>query len=181
MKSKALRVRYAKALLSLIESDGELRNVHEQLKSIASVLSNPDLSNFLLNPAVASHIKEKLIHSALKDVSLNPKVVDFLRLLAIKRRLNLLTDIAEEFERLMRERLNEQEVLVKSAYPLTQEEKERISAFLRRRYGKQEIILKETVDKELIGGIWIKIGDKVLDGSLNMRLRALKENLIKSD
>lgn len=176
MRSR-IGARYAKALLLAMRNEDEVREVRQQLRDLLTVLRGEPFSSFLLNPAVSSHRKESMIHQALKDALLNRKLLDFLRLVALKGRTNLLDEIAEEFEYLARKYLGEQVVFVESVYPLTERERERLTDALKKRYRKA-IILRESINRGLIAGIRIRANGEVIDASIRRRLQMLKKEMI---
>jgi len=177
MRSR-IGARYAKALLLALSGEDEIREVRQQLRDLLAILSKEPFSSFLLNPAVSSHKKELMIYQSLKDSPLNRRLLNFLRLVALKGRIGFLDEIAEEFEHLARARLGEQMVFVESVYPLTEAERQRLTDALKKRYNKS-IILRETLNKDLIAGIRIKANGEVIDGTFKRRLEMLKREMVK--
>jgi len=177
MRSR-IGARYAKALLLALSSEDEIREVRQQLRDLLAILSEESFSSFLLNPAVSSYKKELMIHQALKGSPLNRRLLNFLRLVALKGRIRFLEEIAEEFEHIARARLGEQMVFVESVYPLTEAERQRLTDALKKRY-KKSIILRETLNKDLIAGIRIKANGEVIDGTFKRRLEMLKREMVK--
>ena len=104
------------------------------------------------------------------------KFHSFLRVLARKNRIKLLALVFEEFTQLARSALGEVTVTVETPFDLTEEDKNDLGSILKRKLGKK-IILEIKINKDLIAGARIKIGDKVVDGSLKVKLLKLKESI----
>ncbi len=109
--------------------------------------------------------------------ALNVKGKDFIQLLAEYRRLNLIGDIAFSFEQLVAEHKNILKAQVVSAYPLDENCQKDLVLALEKRFG-QDIHLTYSTDKNLIGGLIIRVGDFVIDGSIHDKLIRLKESLL---
>ncbi len=174
-----LGFRYARTLILLLRTEEEVREVRQQLRDVREALAEPSLREFIENPAISTHRKERALLEVLEAAGVNETLAQFLRLVALKGRLTHIDEIVDEFEALARERLGEKVVYVESAYPLTQDERDALVAALEGRL-KKRVILRETVDPQLIAGVKIRIGDTVSDGSLNRVLEAMQEELEKA-
>lgn len=107
---------------------------------------------------------------------LDEEARNFVRLLVDYRRLSLLPEIRELYETMRAEAEGRLEVDVRTAFPLDARQREMLVAALKRRFGR-EVNLAETVDPDLIGGVEIRAGDLVIDGSVRGRLAALAAQL----
>ncbi len=101
-----------------------------------------------------------------------------MRLLLEKGRLRYLASIAETFEYLANERRGRLKVAVASAAPLPGDDIERLKAELQEATGKT-VLIETSVDPALIGGLVVRIGDRVLDGSIKHQLAAMRESLLR--
>ena len=171
--------RYARTLILLLRSEEEVREVRQQLRDVREALADPSLREFLENPAISSHRKQRALLEVLEAAGVNKTLAQFLRLVALKGRLAYIDEIVDEFEALAREHLGEKVVYVESAYPLTQDERDALTAALEEKL-KKRVILRETVNPNLIAGVRIRIGDTVSDGSLNRALQTMQEELEKA-
>jgi len=174
-----LGFRYARTLLGLLRTEEEVREVRQQLRDIKQALADPRLREFLENPAISAHKKEKALVSVLEDAGANHMLAQFLRLVAAKGRLPFLDEIMEEFEFLARQRLGEKLVYVETAHPLTQKERDDLLAVLQKQL-KKRIILRESVEPQLIAGLRLKIDDKVIDSSVVRMLALMEEQMAQS-
>jgi len=94
-----------------------------------------------------------------------------------KRRYDILPEVPECYKELVDSHRGIVSVQVRSAVPLTEEEKERLSEVLARSLRKQ-VRLETNVDPSLIGGVMLRIGDRLLDGSVKGQLNLLRQRLI---
>jgi F-type H+-transporting ATPase subunit delta len=114
----------------------------------------------------------------LERVELSAISSTFVKLLLEKGRLRYLGSIAETFGQMANERMGRLKVTVSSATPLTKTNIKKLSTELKKATGK--IILMETiVDPALIGGLVVRIGGQVLDGSIRHQLAAMRESLVR--
>ena len=103
---------------------------------------------------------------------------NFIKLLVENRRLNVLSEIAALYEAQRAEAENTAVAQVVSAYPLTDEQLRKITGVLQKRLGRT-VSLVNTVDKDLLGGVVIRAGDSVIDGSARGQLERLANALAR--
>jgi F-type H+-transporting ATPase subunit delta len=172
--------RYAKALLETVaERNGNLDAIHGELKELATLIEESrDLRRLLYSPSVRMEIKMGIIEDILQRAGLSEVTQTFVKLLVERGRVRYLQAIADTFEELANERLGRVKVSVTTASPLEEDEIERLSSELSRTTGKK-VIVETKVDPSLIGGMVVRVGDRVLDGSLKHQLDALRESLVQ--
>jgi F-type H+-transporting ATPase subunit delta len=107
---------------------------------------------------------------------LNDAGKNFIRLLANNKRLAVLGEIYALFEQLKSQKEMSVDVEVASAFALTDDQANKLAEALKRKLGR-EVNLTSTEDKSLIGGVVIRAGDLVLDGSVRGKLAKLAETL----
>lgn len=179
MIKSRLGFRYARTLLNLLRTEPEVREVRQQLRDIREALSTPALREFIENPAISTHRKEKALFEVLKDKGVNSTLTQFLRLVAAKGRLSFLNEIVEEFELLARQRLGEKLVYVETARPLSQQERDSLISTLQAKLGRC-IILRESINPQLLAGIRLKIDDKVIDATILKMLDIMREEMAQT-
>ena len=173
----ALSLRYAAALadVAVERKDGE--RIKADLGSFAETFSaSADLRNFLETPAIGFEAKQNAIQKLAERMELAAEVRNFIQLLVIHRRTELLQEIQEAFERELNARLGIAEADVKSARELSAEEKEKLKAALEQRTGKK-IEARFSEDGSLIGGTVVRVGSTVYDGSVREQLTRLRHQL----
>lgn len=168
---------YAKALLEATEAAGKSEAVLGELDSwIDDVLEKqPKLDRLFASPVVDAEEKFALIDRALKKAE--PLFVSFMKVLAQHERLEIIRTIRAKAHHLLDKLRGRTEANVVSAAPLDPKQSAAIKARLQATYGG-EVVLRETVDPSLIGGVIVRVGDRVVDGSLANSLARLKEQLI---
>lgn len=166
---------YAEAVFRLAQERKTLKAWSEMLQLAATVAADPQVAALTDNPRVP---RERFIAFFL-DVcgkKLDKDAANFIRLLSDNHRLVLLSEIAALFETLRAQAEGRIEAEVVSASEVTAAQLKDIGAALKKRLGR-DIDLSTRIDPALIGGIVIRAGDLVIDGSVQGKLRALATHL----
>ncbi len=159
---------YAQAAFDTAQKQNDLKGWSDTLLAGAEAVSSPDLAKLIASPrATAKQIEE--VMRALCGTKAGSSQDNFIRLLAENRRLDVLVEIAAIYELLRAEAEKALEVTVASAFELNDAQKQKITAALTKRMNRK-ITLNCQTDKQLVGGIVIRAGDKVIDGSVRARL-----------
>jgi len=177
MANSAYARRYSQAVFSIALDRKELNRWQSDLRKIASIVKDAALLALLENPEVSFENKAKVLSERLGDI--NPQALKLVSLLVTKGRLSLIDDIADEYQRLLdnyRGIEGAEVAEVTTAIPLDDEDRLRLAQRLTSIVGKP-VVLKPKVDSSLIGGIIIRVGDKLIDGSIRSKLEALKREM----
>ncbi len=166
--------RYAEAALQLAREQGRLDEWGEQLDLVARVLGHPEVADVLDNARLPVAQKVRLVEEFLTD--LDPLVLNLVRLLVARGRAHLAPDIAEAYRELADREKGIVHAHVTTAVPLSEEEKKALARRLEEVTGRR-VVLHAAVDEDIVGGIVIRIGDRLIDGSTRSRLLALKRQL----
>lgn len=167
---------YAETLLRSANRHGQVESVDESVRGLSSVLeASAELRRFLAAPQIRAADKRELVRSALSD-RLDPRLVRFLELVIEKHRERLLAEILAAWIELLDARANRQSAAVTTAVPADPELVARVRVALERATGRT-IVLEERVDPALLGGLVVRTGDTVIDGSLKSRLTTLRRRL----
>ena len=173
----AVSSRYAAALADVAFERNDGERVKADLASFVEAFSeSADLRNVLETPAIGYEAKQKAIQKLAERMELTPEVPNFVQLLVIHRRTELLREIQQAFERELNARLGIAEAEVKSARELSAGEKEKLKAALEQRTGKK-IEARFSEDESLIGGTVVRVGSTVYDGSVREQLIRLRQQL----
>jgi F-type H+-transporting ATPase subunit delta len=159
---------YAQAAFEEAQKMGDLKGWSEMLISLSNVVSHPEVSAVVTNPRVLKPQIDKLMDGFL-DSNAKSQQRNFVRVLVDNQRLLLLPEIVAIFEALRAEAEKTVNVVVDSAFELSAAQQEKIITKLKARMGR-EIKLVCKINKELLGGVVIRAGDKVIDGSARTRL-----------
>lgn len=180
MLANQLALKYAQAVFELAQEKDMLDEVQQQLTMVESTISgHNELATLLYHPRVPAQAKKETI-SKLFGTEIVEFLHKFLMLLVDKRRETLLPAIVEEYVKIANQARNIDEAEVTTAMPLTEAEKAALVAKLSAVTGKN-IILKTAVNAKLLGGVVVKIGDKLVDGSVARQLQTLKMALLKTE
>ncbi len=175
--------RYARALFSIGEKAGakELASFGAELSALAKAIKDvPELGKVFRNPLFSVEEKRAVISKVLDDVKANAILRNFCFLLADKNRLALIPDIQAYYNVLLDA---EQGVIrgeVVTAVELPAAKRDEVKTQLEKQ-ANQKLILDFSVNKGILGGVLLKIGDRVLDASLRAQLGILKENIKRGE
>lgn len=159
---------YALAAFEEAQRLSELKSWSEMLQSLADGVNNPDIRAVITSPRVTDEQVTSLIMGLL-GAQAKIQQQNFARVLVENQRLLVLPEIAILFEALRAEAEKTVNIVVDSAFELSAAQQEKITSSLKARMGR-EIKLVCKVNKELLGGVVIRAGDKVIDGSARTRL-----------
>ena len=166
--------RYAEAAHLIAREDGTEEAWSDGLQAMSTVFSDPDAAVFLLSSGVPSKEKQALVQKTLAGAE---KGVLSLALILLRRgRTSLGPGIAEAYQELLDEARGVSSATVTTAVSLSGEELEMVKKKLAEIAGG-EVVVKAEVAEEVLGGIVVRIGDRLIDGSTKNRLLALKEQL----
>jgi len=169
--------RYARAAFNMAVDAKDFNKWLSDLRNIASLTKDDVVFALLKNPEVSFDDKAKLLSKRLGGI--NPLALKLVSLLVYRGRLGIIGDIADEYQRLLDSYHGIEGVRiaeVTTAIPLEDEDRLRIAQRLTDMHSKP-VVLKYEVDSSLIGGIIIRIGDKLIDGSIRSKLEALRKDL----
>ena len=177
MLTNQLAIRYAKAIYEIAVENSVLKEIGAQLDSVQeTIASQEDLADFMYHPHIKPEAKKEVLEKIFKG-QLADEVYKFLMLLVDKRREGLLKQIAAEYEVLANVEQNILEADVVVARPLSQEQEARLVKKLSDTTGKR-VVIKTKIDASILGGVIVKIGDKLIDGSVIRQMQVLKRNLL---
>ncbi|MDR1701922.1 MAG: ATP synthase F1 subunit delta [Sporomusaceae bacterium] len=177
MLANKLAQTYAKALCELAAEKEMLDRVETQLQQIEAALQlSPELANLLYHPRVPAEAKKETLNSIFAG-ELDEFVKNFLLLLVDKKREVALQPIIKEYVRLANNIRNIAEAEVTVAKTITAAQQEALRQKLAKITGKN-IVLKISVDEKILGGVIVKIGDKLIDGSVVRQLKTLKSDVL---
>ena len=169
--------RYAKAIFELALEQGRLEAIGADLSLVRDTLTqNPDWQAWLANPQVAASDKQEALRQVYGE-KVSPEVLQLLSIMLKNRRTTLIVAVADEFKALLDEHQGVVHAQVSSAFPLTEAEEAGLAAALEKLTGKSVVLHKE-VDPELIGGVLVRIGDRLYDGSVRGLLQRLEKRLV---
>lgn len=166
--------RYATALFDLASETGTLDAVSRDLDSFERLLDgSPDLLRLVRSPAFTAEEQTRAVTAVLAKAKIGGTAANFLRLVAHNRRLFGIRDMIRDFRELLARHRGEVTATVTVAEPLADAHKAEIKKALDAVTGKN-VKIEVQVDPAIIGGLVVKVGSRMVDGSLRTKLNAIK-------
>ncbi len=168
--------RYAQAIFEIAQEEKQLENWRSGLKRLVEICQDTELSALLESSKLPFDLKKKLVEDSLSGII--PSVMNLAFLLIDKNRIKITPVIASEYEHLLDKYYGIEHANVTTAIALNDKDKEKIVQGLETLTGHRVVVDLE-VTPEIIAGAIIKIGDRLIDGSLKSQLEALKNSLVE--
>lgn len=169
--------RYAKALFEVAKDKGIISQVEEELKSVASAIrDNADLQKFLNHPNIGTSAKTDLLKQIFEGKVSEP-VWNTLLVLIDKGRQSILAALVNDYVKVANEALGQASAIVYSAFELTDAQQSEIASNFSKVTGKT-IRVSNVIEPKLLGGVQVRIGDRLYDGSLAGKLDRLAKALV---
>ncbi|HEX2221586.1 MAG TPA: ATP synthase F1 subunit delta [Candidatus Limnocylindria bacterium] len=167
--------RYAEAGFEIGREDGTLDAWERDLALLRRTLADPGLQRVVEHPAIPYAEKERLLRRLVAD-RVRPEPLNLILLMVRRGRPGAVDAMVERFGELLRRRRGVVRAEVRTALPLDDEQRAHVAARLRAITGEQ-IEITENVDESLIGGIAVRVGDRLWDASVRNRLERLRARL----
>jgi F-type H+-transporting ATPase subunit delta len=176
MSDTVVAKRYAKALLEVAQSQNIVTAVEEDLRAVVQAIrDNGEFANLLSHPNVDTSVKVSMLKNVFEG-KVSDAVLRTVTLLVERRRESLLPVLLLDYVRIVGEELGLAAAIVTTPAPLTQEEASSISEQFGKLTGKT-IRVENVIDPSLLGGLTVRIGDRLYDGSLSGKLNRLQKTL----
>lgn len=177
MTGSTVAKRYALALFQLAKEQNLLDQMEEELRVVKEVVNeNSDLYALLKSPKLSIEKKKEILKDAFNTV--NTLVLNTIMILIERHRENEISDVADHFIHLANDERGIAEAKVYSIRPLTEVERNTLSATFAAKVGKRSLHIENIVDSNLLGGIKLRIGNRIFDGSLRGKLERLERQLL---
>ncbi|EGL13628.1 F0F1 ATP synthase subunit delta [Paenibacillus chitinolyticus] len=168
--------RYAKALFEAAKEQNTVAQVETELTEIVQTIQDhAELRSVLDHPNIDVPAKRQLLSNIFAD-RISPLVMNTIKLLIDRRRQSLLPIVLSDFVQISNESLGQADATIYTALPLSEVQVKEIADNFSRMTGKQ-IRVQTVVDPSLLGGITVRIGDRLYDGSLAGKLERLEKSL----
>ena len=168
--------RYAEAAFEVATRDSTIERWRSELDAAAAVIGDERAMEALANPALPIDQRSVAVAGLLQGIASDP-VQNLVQLLLRRGRIEQLPRVAVEFRRLDDRRQGITHATVTSAAPLSPDEVRALTARLEQSAGGR-IALDTKVDESLLGGLVVRVGDRLIDGSVRGRLERLRSKLI---
>ena len=166
--------RYAEAAFEIGRSDDTLERWERDLVRLSDALASEELRTLVEHPAVAYADKERVLRRVVADVT--PEALNLVLLMVRRGRPGAIGRMVQRFAELVRRHRGVSLAEIRTALPLEDVQRTSIVERLHELTG-DEIEINEVVDESLIGGITVRIGDRLYDASVRNRLERLRARL----
>lgn len=167
---------YAEALFKVAQTEGDLDRVEDELFRVGKLLeSNHELKQALADQSADRAKRVKLLEELLAD-KVSPHTMGLMTFVVAQERARQLPQILEELSRIAAEARQSVLAEVRTAVPLNDSQRAQLAEALSKATGKK-VELKVLIDESVIGGIYAKVGDTIIDGTIKRRLEQLKEQV----
>ena len=180
MSEAIVAKRYADALFQLGKEKNTLEQLVTEFQVVLEVFeSNEQLDTFLMHPKVDNTKKKDLIAEVFKGMQ--PDVVHTIKLLVDRHRITAIPAIIEQFISLVNDAKGIADATVYSVRDLTDAEKRDLEQTFARKLGKTGLVLKNVVDPSIIGGVKIRIGNTIYDGTISNKLNRISRSIVSAN
>lgn len=174
MRPSSTARRYAEAAFDVARQDGDVQQWIAELRRVRDTFQDRSLTLYFKDPNVPVQEKQETLRKLFGTI--RPHVMNLLQVLAIKQRTHILPAIVQEFEELEREARGILVASVTVARAIDETERARVATRLGEMTGKQ-VQVHVSVDPAILGGVVVRIGDKLIDGSVAGRLQRLRQEM----
>ncbi|GAB2541852.1 F0F1 ATP synthase subunit delta [Gracilibacillus alcaliphilus] len=176
MSNTTVAKRYAEALFEIAQTKGTADVLEAELTTVKEVfITNAELLAFLQHPKVAAEKKKELLTSAFTGFSKD--VLHTLFMLVDRHNEKIVPEVADHFITFNNKVKGIEEAAVYSARELTQEEQQALQGVFTRKLNVSALKINNIVDPSILGGIRIRIGNTVYDGSIKGKLNRLERQI----
>ena len=166
--------RYAAALFEIAKDDKQFAQVERDVKAFQNMLdSSEDLRRLVRSPVISAENQATALTALLQKAEISGLTANFLRVIARNRRLFAVADMLKNFRALLARERGEVNADVASAHSLSTEQMNALKDTLKAQVGK-DVQINTRVDPNLLGGLVVKVGSRMIDSSLRTKLNNLK-------
>lgn len=177
MSKEIVAKRYALALFEIAKEQQLINDFEEQLRVVKEVFEKDENLGAVLNhPKLSAAKKKAIVTEAFSTLA--PVLSNTLHLLIDRHRINIVAQLVEEYIELANEYRNTADATVYSVRPLTEDEQARLSAAFAAKVGKASLNITNVIQPSLIGGVKVRIGNRIFDGSISKKLETLQRQLL---
>lgn len=172
--------RWALALMELAQEDSNIskEDILDDLKEISETISSSEeLKNVINNPSISTEEKQVVLCKLFQN-SIMPIVYNFLFALNLRKRVNIIDEIAIEFEKKLEEIKNITHINITSAIELNEDKKNEIKAKIAEKLNKN-VTVEWGIDTDIIAGLIFNIDEIIIDNSIRHKLEDLGREIIK--
>lgn len=172
--------RYALALYKVAEEKNKVDEYLQDLREICDIIdNNTELKAVIEYPQISTKQKKRIFIDIFKG-KIDKELLSFLLILIEKGRILYLREKLNQFEQINLEKKNVVIAQVKSVIEMTDEQTSTLKSKLEKMYNKT-VIIKHEIDKSIIGGLYVRVGNDVIDGSIKSKLDDMRALMLKRE
>ncbi|AQM61310.1 F0F1 ATP synthase subunit delta [Clostridium baratii] len=172
--------RYALALYKVAEEKNKVDEYLQDLREICDIIdNNKELKAVIEYPQISTKQKKRIFIDIFKG-KIDEELLSFLLILIEKGRILYLREKLNQFEQINLEKKNVVIAQVKSVIEMTDEQTSTLKSKLEKMYNKT-VIIKHEIDKSIIGGLYVRVGNDVIDGSIKSKLDDMRALMLKRE
>lgn len=167
---------YSEALFDVAVEENCIDKISSELEFIVETFkAHPEFFELFRTPQINVEERKNIVLEVFGD-NISQEVQNFIKILLDKGRGSAFLSIKEAFDKLVSDYRGEVAAVVESAVALSEDQLSSLAEKLSQATGKK-IVLENNVNPDILGGLIVKVGDKVVDGSVKMKLNEMKDNL----
>ncbi|AXF56380.1 F0F1 ATP synthase subunit delta [Salicibibacter kimchii] len=175
----AVANRYAKALFDLANEKGVVEQINEELHGVQTVFhSVPAFQKVMAHPKMSTEEQQALLEKGFSEC--HPFVMNMLLLLADRGRINIVDSLVQTFQNLTDDVFQIARADVRAVRPLSDKEKEELARQFTKKVNNRQVVVTDRQDDDLIGGLIVRVGDTVYDGSVQGMLRRMERKIVSN-
>lgn len=176
-KVEAVTRRYGHALYQLAKSEDKVDLILEELRDVSNILNtNEEIKEFLRHPGIGDLEKKKVLKNIFKG-KVDPDIDKLISILIDHDRLEQIRTVYYDYKYLVYKGKGIKIAYVTTAVEMTEEEIEMLKSRLCKKYCKG-MEIQNIVDPEILGGVYLRVGDKVIDGTVRGKLQDMRKKLL---
>lgn len=169
---------YAKAMFDVAEENEITDKIVSQFSNVINTIKeNKDLSDVLKTPFILADDKKAILEKIFSDTT-DIYLINFLKVLIDRKKIKYIEDVYNRFLKLVNDKKTLEKGTVYSVVKLSDEEIKALEEKMSKKFSRV-VKLENKIDKSLMGGVFIKIGNKEIDGTVRSRINGLKKELSK--
>jgi F-type H+-transporting ATPase subunit delta len=178
MSERISAARYARALFEVVAAESDIEQAARDLELVQSTMAeHAELRHVLVSPTVPEAARKNVVTAIAERLGVSAPVSKLLAMLAERRRLDLLPEVASAYRQRLRDHRQVVEAAVTTAAPLSADAEAALGAALSSATGRR-VEMRITVDPSLLGGLVARVGSTVYDGSVRAQLRRMRDKLV---
>jgi F-type H+-transporting ATPase subunit delta len=177
MSNGTVAKRYAIALFQVAKEQNLLEQVEQELLAVRTVFAeNKRLDSVLNHPKVTKENKKSLVKESFSNIS--APVLNTLFILIDRHRQSIISDVVDFFIEAANDARGIADAKVYSARELSEDEKNALATTFAKKVGKNALRIQNIVDKSVLGGVKLRIGNRIYDGSVSGKLARVERELL---